>query len=212
MKPSNHRQVSRRAGKTEQVSVKKARERDEISKKSDSRLAGVRYTKNAPMPFLRTTVDSIQLAKYFVAMLGPMPHLKLQKLVFYAQAWHLAIFDEPLIDDDFQAWAHGPVSRKVWDKFKTPESPVLGVIKLDAAAVRSTKSTFQASVTPEQKDLLDDVIKEYGPHSAYHLECLTHAERPWRDMRQGLDPAAKSTAVITKSAIKTYYRSRLKKA
>ena len=35
--------------------------------------------------------------------------LKLQKLVYYADAWFLANFDEPLIKEDFEAWAHGPV-------------------------------------------------------------------------------------------------------
>ena len=44
-------------------------------------------------------------------------NLKLQKLVYYAQAWHLALFDEPLFDDPIEAWVHGPVVSSLYSKF-----------------------------------------------------------------------------------------------
>ncbi len=55
-------------------------------------------------------VDSLLLSEFILFKYGPMSHLKLQKLLFYAQALHLAYFDEPIIEDDFEAWVHGPVS------------------------------------------------------------------------------------------------------
>lgn len=164
----------------------------------------------AAMPFLPAQVDSLDLARYLIARVGPMPHLKLQKLVYYVQSWHLAILDQPIIKDDFQAWAHGPVCRKVWNEFKSEDKPVMGEVALDSKAAKSIKAAFPAKVTKDQLEVIDDVIEEYGDKSAYHLECLTHAETPWRDARAGLDPSAKSTNVITQDSIRRFFKSRLK--
>src|SRR5688572_6613441 len=63
-------------------------------------------------------VDSMLLCEYILERGGAMSHLKLQKILYYIQALHLAYFDEPIIEDDFQAWLHGPVSRKIYDQIK----------------------------------------------------------------------------------------------
>jgi len=47
-----------------------------------------------------------------------MTHLKLQKLIYFAQAWHLANTGEPLFREDMQAWTHGPVVPSVWHAYK----------------------------------------------------------------------------------------------
>lgn len=139
-----------------------------------------------------------------------MPHLKLQKLVYYSDAWHLAILNGELIVDDFQAWAHGPVSFRIWKQFKSIDNPMLGLIKLDPAIARHSLRAFPSVLTREQVELLEDVIKEYGNKSAYYLECLTHSEEPWINARKNLSPGEKSSAVIPKKAMAAFYRSRLK--
>jgi uncharacterized phage-associated protein len=48
--------------------------------------------------------------------------LKLQKLLYYVQAWHLAFFGKPLFEGHFQAWVHGPVNREIYDRFKDEKS------------------------------------------------------------------------------------------
>ena len=55
------------------------------------------------------------LAGYILKHFGPMSHLKLQKILFYCQAYHLAYFDKALFNEDFEAWVHGPVCRDVSD-------------------------------------------------------------------------------------------------
>jgi len=102
------------------------------------------------MPFFRTKVDSIQLANYLLAVAGPMPHLKLQKLAYYVEAWHLAYFGEPLIEDNFQAWLHGPVSPRIWKQFKNDENPLLNQLSLDREIARNSRATFPAKITGEQ--------------------------------------------------------------
>lgn len=154
------------------------------------------------------TVPSLSLANYLLATVGPMPHLKLQKLVYYAQAWHLAFFDEPLIADDFQAWVHGPVSRRLWDRFRDDERPLMNPIQLDKTTSRLAKREFPSQLDVSQLDLLNDVIREYGSKSAYHLECLTHSEQPWIDARKGLGIADKSARIIPKDDMARYYRAR----
>src|SRR3990167_4770105 len=63
-------------------------------------------------------VDSNDLANYVLMKQGQMSHLKLQKLLYYIQAYHLANLEAKIIADDFEAWVHGPVSRKLFDKVK----------------------------------------------------------------------------------------------
>ena len=59
------------------------------------------------------TIDAIVLSNYILKHYGPMSHLKLQKLLYYCDAYSLAYFDNPLIEDDFEAWVHGPVCRRL---------------------------------------------------------------------------------------------------
>jgi len=51
----------------------------------------------------------IDLARYITERLGPLTAMKLQKLMYYAQAWNLVWDEEPIFNEDFQAWANGPV-------------------------------------------------------------------------------------------------------
>ena len=46
-------------------------------------------------------------------------NLHLQKLVYYAQAWYLALYDKPLFDEEFQSWISGPVQPELHDRFKS---------------------------------------------------------------------------------------------
>ena len=62
--------------------------------------------------------DSELVAEYILFKYGPMSHLKLQKLLYFVQGYHLAYFGKPLFEDDFEAWVHGPVSRKLFEKHR----------------------------------------------------------------------------------------------
>lgn len=63
-------------------------------------------------------IDSVVFSDYILKHYGPMSHLKLQKLIFYCDAYCLAYFDKELVTDQFEAWVHGPVSRKVYNSLK----------------------------------------------------------------------------------------------
>jgi uncharacterized phage-associated protein len=154
-------------------------------------------------------IDSIILANAILAKVNGASHLKLQKLLFYVQAWHLAYFEEPLINDEFEAWMHGPVSRKAWRHFKSHASPLVTSLKASATEKTEALRAFKRTLTREQIELIDDVLKEYGDKSAYYLECLTHAETPWLDARRGVAPDSACTSRISKESMKTFYKGEM---
>lgn len=152
-------------------------------------------------------LDSIDLATYIVAKASPLNHLKLQKLLYYVEAYHLAYFEESIIDDDFEAWLHGPVSRKLWDALK-PHANIYDNVHLKKDK-REIIKHFRGQVADEQKELIDDVLKEYGSESAYRLECMTHAETPWKEARRGYAPDDNCEAKISKDLMRNYYKQSL---
>lgn len=152
-------------------------------------------------------IDSIELSRYILAKWGSMPHLKLQKLVFYVEAFHLAYFEQPLIEDQFEAWMHGPVSPKVWRQFKDYDSPLLNTVAVKPQEAEEAISAVESKITAEQKDLIADVMGEFGDKSAYHLECLTHSESPWIEARGATAPEERCSAPISKDSMKSYYRT-----
>ena len=146
-----------------------------------------------------TTVNEV--ADFFIheahEVGDPISHLKLQKLVYYAQAWHLAVFDQPLIDDRFEAWVHGPVCPPLYERFKG----------------NSWKPIATEVEAPELKaelcDHLSEVQAAYGAFSALELERLTHSEDPWIAARGDLAPTEPSNAVISNESMRRFYAARM---
>ena len=68
-------------------------------------------------------LNCFDIADYFVRLANEtgdyISNLKLQKLVYYAQAWYLAISDEALFEEDFEAWVHGPVIPELYQEYKS---------------------------------------------------------------------------------------------
>ena|ERR1017187_7822771 len=119
-------------------------------------------------------------------------NLKLQKLLYYSQAWHLAFTGEPLFRDDIEAWVHGPVVPSVFRKFRG--------YRWD---------TIDCDVHPlDDKRVLDhlnSVLDAYGKVSATSLERLTHNEEPWNAARQGAPIDEPSQNVIDHKVMRKFY-------
>jgi uncharacterized phage-associated protein len=58
-------------------------------------------------------------------------------------------------------------------------------------------------------EMISDVLAEYGDKSPYHLECLTHSEKPWLEARRGVADGEASSNPICKETTKRFYQSRL---
>ena len=135
------------------------------------------------------------VAAYILKREGKMSTMKLQKLCFYAQAWHMVWEDVELFQEDFQAWANGPVCRDLYDEHRGKYS------------VRSWESGDPAKLTKRERDNIRKVVKFYGKWSGQQLGNLTHKEHPWKHARRGLPAGARSTEVIEKTSMADYYGS-----
>lgn len=146
-------------------------------------------------------IDSIKLCKYILQRIGPANQLKIQKLAYYFQAFHLAYYHAPVIEDNFQAWVHGPVSIKIWDHYKSQS------LLYDNIAVPREEIDLTEDLTFEQIGLINEVLRVYGPFASYELEALTHSEQPWREAREGLSSTDKCNRIINQETMKNFYRS-----
>ena len=139
-----------------------------------------------------------KIADYFIRTANevgsPITNLKLQKLVYYAQAWSLALRDRTLFEDDFEAWVHGPVTRQLWDEYKT--------LRWQPIVKDVPNITFDQDV----ENFLKEVVQVYFACDAYELERMTHEEAPWREARGNLPPDAPCSNVISKDRMASFYK------
>jgi uncharacterized phage-associated protein len=133
-------------------------------------------------------------AKYILEKLGTMSAMKLQKLCYYSQAWALVWDDYPLFEEDFEAWANGPVCPTLY--LKTKGKYLIAV---------SDETGGDGDLSDEQKDTIDKVLEHYGSHDAQWLSQLTHMEDPWINAREGVPLGAGCNNVITKESMALYY-------
>jgi len=156
--------------------------------------------------FKQKEITCQDVADYFLAFANetgdPITNLKLQKLVYYAQAWHLANYSKPLFKDDFEAWVHGPVIPALYFAYQEyGPSP----IKSDER-MKDVEKRF----TLEAMELLQEVAEVYMPHGAYHLERMTHQEDPWNNARGHCEPDEKCENIISKESMEKYYAEKVK--
>lgn len=155
-------------------------------------------------------IDIIDLSKaylnHFCENELSINHLKLQKLLYYTQAWHLVYFDQnPLFDDVPEAWVNGPVYRRVYDEYKG-----IGIYNnIDSPSLLSKdfKSVnFKAlDLTEDQQMFINAVIKHYGTMSHDKLVLMTHSEKPWIDSRKESKPFDYSDEKISHKSMFDFY-------
>lgn len=134
------------------------------------------------------------VAKYILKKKGPMTAWKLQKLVYYSQAWHLVWEDEPLFPERIEAWANGPVVRDLYNlhrgKFKVGPNWPAGRV---------------SNLTKTERESIDGVLGFYGKKSGHWLSELTHQEEPWQKAREGLTPHQRGHRTIKRGWMADYY-------
>lgn len=134
------------------------------------------------------------VAAYILRRKGEMTAMKLQKLVYYSQAWSLVWDEAPLFSETIEAWANGPVCPALYAKHRG--SFTVGSISGDPDVL-----------TDAQRDTVDRVLAFYGDKDAHWLSELTHSERPWMDARVGSKAGERSSNPITNAAMAEYYSS-----
>jgi uncharacterized phage-associated protein len=134
------------------------------------------------------------VAAYIVEHKSPITTVKLQKLVYYSQAWSLVWDDLPLFEEEIQAWANGPVVYELFDYYRgnyaISKPPTYGDSK---------------NLLDRERETIDVVLSTYGDLSAQKLSFLTHTETPWRAARGDLADTERSNVTISQESMSAYY-------
>src|SRR5262249_43083279 len=115
------------------------------------------------------------------------------KLLYYAQGWHLAVFNAPLFPNRIEAWKHGPVVKDAYAHYQG---------QFD---IKPSLSADPESLSDENKKLVDWVWERYKGLSATALKAKTHREAPWLEAREGLDPDERCENEITPQAMRAFF-------
>lgn len=135
------------------------------------------------------------VAKYILKANGSTTTMKLQKLCYYCQAWSLAWDDVPLFEENFEAWANGPVCPELFRKHK-------GKFVVDASLFDDIDDY---DFTDTQLETINAVLDYYGDKDPHWLSELTHKEDPWKITRCGVPDGASCNKVIEKELMQYYY-------
>ena len=136
------------------------------------------------------------VAAYILKRCGSMSAMKLQKLVYYSQAWSLVWDDEPLFQERIEAWVNGPVIPDLYERHR-------GEFKVTPEMVNGDT----AVLTETQKETVNAVCDACCELSAQQLSDMTHSEAPWQDARKGLRDGERGHNEITHEAMSEYYSS-----
>lgn len=143
--------------------------------------------------------DVLDVAKMIVRHYDKIDTFKLQKLVYYSQAWHL-VWDEgsdALFEDPIEAWSAGPVVRSLYERHRGRYS----ITDADASWGEADR------LKPSERETVQAVIDGYGRLTGRQLSVLTHGEPPWRKAREGVGPTEASSNAISLADMYEYYSS-----
>lgn len=141
------------------------------------------------------TYPVYDVAQAILERIGSITTLKLQKLVYYCQAWSLVWDDRPITTSHFEAWANGPVSPSLFRRHQ-------GDFLINE---RNNLRGNSSSLDDEAIETVEAIIRDYGDESSHFLKELTHQESPWKNARGGLPAGARSSEVITHAEMANYY-------
>lgn len=137
----------------------------------------------------------LSVASYILDQYGPMTAMKLQKLVYYSQAWHMVWEETPLFENEIQAWANGPVSPDLY-------SYHAGAFRLEPGAF---SNSIVEQLSSSEIESIDKVCEHYSQFTAQQLSDKTHSETPWLNARKGYEERDRCNEEITRASIHEYY-------
>jgi uncharacterized phage-associated protein len=120
-------------------------------------------------------------------------HLRLQKILYFAQCACLAIYNKPLFNDEIQAWQYGPVINTVYQKLKVNRNKPLKIIE---------DYPIEGKINEEQEKFLKGVWELFSKYSTTELVNITHRHTPWKDAWN-----IKPKTVIKKDVLTNYYKN-----
>ncbi len=149
-------------------------------------------------------IDVFSVANFFLNIVdrdsgSTITPLKLQKILYYAQGYYLAINGKELFNEDFQAWAHGPANPEIYDKYK----------KYGFNVIDSPTKDEIPLFDNELVDFLYSIWETFGIYDGKYLENMTHQEKPWIEARNGFQPGEMCTKIISKKSMRDFFKLKL---
>lgn len=138
-------------------------------------------------------VRAEDVARYILEKLGNTETAKLQKLLYYCQAWSLVWDGSPLFPERLEAWKLGPVCREVYNRH--PHHISVSAEQFEPAV----------GIPGHMRETIDAVLAFYGRIPTWSLVELTHREDPWVDARGGLPEDAYGSTPISHTAMRSYF-------
>lgn len=152
------------------------------------------------------------LVKYFTFYDDPLTQLRLQKLLYFIQGWHLAYFNQELFEDEAEAWVKGPAYFEIYQKYKSYGYEFIIAENKDEITKGEIDSyLIKLGLNSEQNELIEAVLKQYGAFATSRLVYITHLHKPWNDARKGLAELESGNRKIKNEDIKSYFKSLLEK-
>ncbi len=133
-------------------------------------------------------------------------NLKLQKLLYYLQAWSLGINNKTFLNCSFEAWVHGPVSRVLYDRFKMTHSLYSFITVSDVIEKHPEEKIDTVDI-----EFINYILDNYAGYSGAELESMTHNEKPWLEARLGYAPMQSCNKIISEETMRNYYGERWQK-
>lgn len=146
------------------------------------------------MPKAATTAATA--AQYLLNHTGEITALKLQGLLYYAQAWSLVWDERPLFGEAAEAWHSGPVIPAVYALHD-------GLFKVSAPDIQACA----AALDQDARDTIDAVLMHYGEMRTLQLLDLSRREQPWQEARRSAPALPRAGGVITHAMMAGYYAS-----
>lgn len=135
------------------------------------------------------------VAAYVVEKLGACDTMKLQKILYYSQGWHLAWDGVPLFPESIEAWANGPVTPSVFVQHR-------GRFMID-----SWPAGDAGQLSETEQETVQAVIDSYGTLTGAQLSVMTHEERPWIEARGETPAGERSQAPLDLDVMQEYFSS-----
>ena len=121
-----------------------------------------------------------------------MSNMKLQKLLYYYQGFHLAFFNKPAFDDELHAWQYGPVVPEVYYSFANKGASIINIDDFNEN---------HEDFNDQQKQLLHVILDNYGQLNAITLMNLSHQEFPWK--------STKLPGVISPEKLLSFFKTKI---
>ena len=141
----------------------------------------------------------LRVIAYVFEKLEEVTPLMLQKLLYFIQGIHSALYGKSIFAEDCRAWIHGPVYPEVYELFRDFKyNPI------DDARFALLEG-MEDTLTDDEKRVIDLVVNTFGMYGGKVLEKITHNEDPWMEARKGYGDSIPSSELLPKERIMKYY-------